>query len=432
MIVRKVRHALSRGKLRGVLDKVFPDHWSFLLGEIALYSFVVLVGTGLFLVLHFDRGPGDVVYDGAYDPLRGVEMSRAYASSLDLSFEVRGGLLARQVHHWAALVFTAAIALHAARIFFTGAFRRPRRMNWCIGVTLLALALANGFMGLSLPDDLASGTGARVGYTFAQSVPVIGPDLAFVVFAGEFPAEGMISRLYWFHVLVIPVAITALLGAHLWQVFQRTHTQFARGQRREGNVVGDRMWPGYATKTVALLLFVTGGLTLMGALFQINPIWVYGPYEPAAATVPAQPDWYLQWVEGALRTFPPVGVVVLGREIPSPFVAGVLFPSAVFTLLYLWPFLEERLTGDRRAHHLLERPRDRPVRTAIGTGGISLISLLVASASNDVQAHLLHIGVDTMTWAYRIAMLAVPPVVAVITWFVCHGLRQRTPAEEAA
>ncbi|MCO8125785.1 ubiquinol-cytochrome c reductase cytochrome b subunit [Acidimicrobiia bacterium EGI L10123] len=413
-------------KVAGVLRKVFPDHWSFLLGEIALYSFLVLVGTGLFLTLHFDRGPGEVVYDGAYEQLRGIEMSPAYASTLELSFEVRGGLLARQVHHWAALVFTAAIAVHAARIFFTGAFRRPRRLNWCVGVSLLMLALANGFMGLSLPDDLLSGTGVRIAYTFAQSVPVIGPDLAYLVFAGEFPAEEMISQLYWAHVLVIPVAIAGLLGFHLFQVFSRTHTQFPGGERREGNVVGDRMWPAYLVKTTALLLVVAGVLTLLGALVQVNPVWLYGPFDPAAATVPAQPDWYLQWVEGALRIFPPVGFEVFGREVPSPFVAGVAFPLAWFALLLAWPFLEERVTGDRDHHHLLDRPRDRPVRTAIGAAGISLLGLLVAAASHDTQAMLLDTGVGSVTWGYRVALLTLPAVVAAVTWQVCHALQRRS------
>lgn len=431
MMVKRLRASLARGKLRGLLDKVFPDHWSFLLGEVALYSFLVLVGTGLFLTLHFDRGPGAVIYDGPYGPLRGVEMSPAYASTLELSFEVRGGLLARQVHHWAALVFTAAIALHATRIFFTGAYRNPRRLNWCIGVTLLALAIANGFMGLSLNDDVISGTGLRIAYTFAQSVPVIGPDLAFFVFAGEFPAPRMISNLYWLHVLAIPLAIGALLGLHLWQVFQRTHTQYPGGGRSEGNVVGDRMWPGYAVKTTGLLLFVAGSLTLMGALVQINPVWLYGPYDPASSTVPAQPDWYLQWVEGALRVFPPLEFEVFGYEVPSPFVTGVAFPLAWFGLLYAWPFLEERLTGDRGPHHLLDRPRDRPLRTAFGVAGLSVLALLVASASHDAQAQLLRVGVDAMTSAYRLALLTVPVAAGTLAWFLCRALRSGEPAPEA-
>lgn len=426
--VDAARELTRSPRVRKVLDKVFPDHWSFLLGEIAMYSFFVLVGTGVFLLFHFDRGPGDVVYDGSYEPMRGLEVSRPYASTLDLSFDVRGGLLARQVHHWSALVFTAAIALHAMRNFFTGAFRRPRRLNWCIGVTLLALALANGFMGLSLPDDLLSGTGVRIAYTFAQSVPVVGPELAFLVFDGEFPAEGMISNLYWLHVLVLPLAIGGLFALHMFLVIRQTHTQFPGGRRREENVVGDRAWPSYLAKTIALFLVVAGVLTVLGSQIQINPMWLYGQFDAAAATVPAQPDWYLQWVEGALRIYPPLGFEILGQEITSPLVVGVVFPLTVFALLYAWPFLEERISGDRGYHHLLDRPRDRPLRTAFGAGAVSFLGLLVSAASHDAQGLILEVGVDAMTWAYRMAVLVVPPLVSLLTWHLCHALQEREPA----
>ena len=415
--------ATSSATVRAAVSKAFPGHWSFLLGEIALYSFMVLVSTGIFLLFFFDASGEDVIYTGSYEPLQGVEMSKAYASALDLSFDVGGGLLMRQVHHWAAVVFTGAIALHAFRVFFTGAFRRPRRLNWTVGVTMLGLALVNGFFGLSLPDDLLSGTGARVGYTFALSVPVIGPELAFAIFGGEFPGDEMIPRLYWLHILVVPGLIGLLLGAHLTAVYRQTHTQFPGGRRREGNVVGDRAWPVYLAKSTSLLLFVVGVLFLLGGAAQINPVWQYGPYRPAAATVPAQPDAYLQWVEGALRISPPLRIDGAGFVIPSPFLTGVSVPVAIFALLYLWPFLEERVTGDRRSHHLLDRPRDRPVRTAIGVWGVSLLGVLTAAASHDLQALWLDVPLDTVTWFYRGTALVLPPIAASVAWRTCHALQ---------
>jgi ubiquinol-cytochrome c reductase cytochrome b subunit len=121
--------------LSRLMNKVFPDHWTFLLGEIALYSLVILIVTGVYLTLFFDPSMAEVTYDGPYAPLRGTEMSRAYESSLEITFEVRGGLWVRQIHHWAALLFMAAILAHLLRIFFTGAFRRPGEANWVIGVT---------------------------------------------------------------------------------------------------------------------------------------------------------------------------------------------------------------------------------------------------------------------------------------------------------
>ena len=175
------------GALRKNLRKVFTDHWSFLISEVALWCFLILLATGTWLTFFFEPSQAAVVYQGSYEPLQAVTMSRAYASSLDLSFDVRAGLVMRQMHHWAALVFVAAIVVHMCRVFFTGGFRRPRELNWLVGVTLLILSIANGFFGYSLLDDLLSGTGVRVAYSIALSVPVAGEWLAFLFFGGEFP-----------------------------------------------------------------------------------------------------------------------------------------------------------------------------------------------------------------------------------------------------
>ncbi|CAN5826020.1 hypothetical protein BH23ACT1_BH23ACT1_06480 [soil metagenome] len=409
--------------LRTALDKVFPDHWSFLLGEIALYSFVVLVVTGVFLALLFDASGEMTIYDGSYGPLQGEQVTRAYASVLALSFDVRAGLLVRQTHHWAALVFTAAIVVHACRVFFTGAFRRPRRLNWAIGVSLLGLSLANGWFGLSLPGDLLSGTGLRIGWSTALAVPVVGPALAFLVFAGEFPAEAMLNRLFWIHVLILPLAIGGLLSAHMVLVIRHTHTQFAGGRRREVNVVGDRAWPAYAAKTIGLFLLVACALVALGGLVQVNPIWLYGPFDPAAVTVPAQPDWYLGWIEGSLRVFPTLSVSAFGYELPSPFFSGVLLPLAVFAVLFSWPWIEARVTGDRGLHHLLDRPRDNPMRTALGVGSLAFLTLLLGAGSHDLQGQRLGVGVDTMTVAYRVLLVTVPPAAALVAWRACRDLR---------
>ena len=290
---------------RRALNKAFPDHWSFMLGEIALYAFVILVVTGIYLAFFFNDSQHEVVYHGAYAPLRGVRMSEAYESVVHLSFDVRAGLVMRQIHHWAALVFVAAIVAHLCRIFFTGAFRKPRELNWIVGVTLLLLALANGFAGYSLPDDLLSGTGLRVANAFMLSIPVVGPQLAFFAFNGEFPGTSIISRLYIIHVLLVPLAIIALLSLHLFMVWRQKHTQFRGEGRKEENVVGTRLWPTYAAKSIGLFAIVTAVLAALGGLAQINPIWLYGPYDPAAVSTAAQPDWYLGWTEGAIRLFPP-------------------------------------------------------------------------------------------------------------------------------
>jgi ubiquinol-cytochrome c reductase cytochrome b subunit len=407
---------------RRTLDKVFPDHWSFMLGEVALYAFLVLVLTGVFLAFFFDASQGNTVYAGAYEPLRGLEVSQAYRSVLDLSFETRAGLVMRQAHHWAALVFIAAIVIHLSRIFFTGAFRRPRDINWIIGVTLLVLAIFNGFTGYSLPDDLLSGIGLRVGYSIALSVPFIGPWIAYLVFGGEFPAEGIVPRLYSIHIMLVPIAIGVLLSVHLALVWHQKHTQFPEEGRTEDNVIGSRLWPTYAVKSVGLFLMVAAVVMALGGLVQINPVWLYGPYDPAQVTSPAQPDWYLGWTEGALRLFPPWGIDGPRHEVPAPFFPGVLLPGITFLLLYAWPFLEAWVTKDHLSHNLLDRPRDRPLRTALGTTTLTFYIVLLAAGSNDLIAKWLLVDVRDVTMTFRWLLLALPVVVGVLTYLLLRAL----------
>jgi ubiquinol-cytochrome c reductase cytochrome b subunit len=408
---------------RTALAKVFPDHWSFMLGEIALYCFVTLVLTGVFLTFFFDPGTNEVVYRGAYAPLDGSRVSAAYASSIRLSFDVRTGLLMRQVHHWAALVFLAAIVLHVCRIFFTGAFRRPRELNWLIGVTLLALSMFNGFSGYSLPDDLLSGVGLRIAYSITVSVPLVGTWLAFLLFGGEFPADQIIHRLFVVHILLVPGLLALLLTAHIAILVRQKHSQFPGRGRTEHNVVGSKLWPTYATRSTALFCAIVAVLLALGGLVQVNPIWLYGPFEPSQVSSPAQPDWYIGWVEGALRMYPPWEFRLLGHLVPNPFVPAVLVPAVTFLLLYLWPFMEQRLTRDRAAHQLLDRPRDHPVRCAAGAATLAFYGLLLAAASNDVIAKLVAVPVDALTWAGRAVLVAVPPVVALVTYVVVRALR---------
>lgn len=408
---------------RHALNKVFPDHWSFMLGEVALYSFIVLLLTGIFLSLFFDPSVSETIYDGSYEPLQGVEISDAYNSVLHLSFDVRAGLVMRQIHHWAAIVFIASLVLHLIRIFFTGAFRKPRELNWIIGLTLLILALFNGFTGYSLPDDLLSGTGLRIAYSIALSIPIIGTWLAFLLFGGEFPAEEVIPRLFVAHVLVVPALIIALLTVHLAIVWRQKHTDFPGAGRRESNVVGSKLWPTYATKSVGLFFGTFAVIAALGGLVQINPVWLYGPFQPQQVTSPAQPDWWLGWVEGALRLFPAWEIRALGFEIPNPFFPAILLPGITFTMLYLWPFLEQRFTRDLEYHHLLDRARDHPVRTALGVATLTFYTVLHLAASNDLLAKWLHAPVDTITWIYRVLVFVLPIVFGYLTYRLMKALR---------
>jgi ubiquinol-cytochrome c reductase cytochrome b subunit len=411
---------------RVVLHKVFPDHWSFLLGEIALFCYVVLFATGLYLTFFFTADTRPVTYAGTYVPLDGAQVSAAFDSVMRLSFDVRAGLLMRQVHHWAALVFLAAIVVHASRVFFTGAFRRPREINWLIGVSLLLMALAAGITGYSLPDDLLSGTGLRIVYSVVLSIPFLGPWLAYLVFGGDFPTSELIGRLYVFHIMLLPLLMIGTITVHLGILWLQKHTQFRGGLATEDNVVGRHLWPGQAFRSVGLLFVTAAVLALLGGLVQINPVWVYGPYVPSAAASPAQPDWYVGWLEGALRLGPNWEPTVLGVTIPSPFLPGIVAPAIIFGGIMLWPFVEARVGGDRREHHLLDLPWEAPVRLAVGSAALTAFIVLTLAGANDVLAVLFNVDVGALTSAFRVLLIVAPLVVGLFAYRLAVEIRARS------
>jgi ubiquinol-cytochrome c reductase cytochrome b subunit len=414
------------------LRKVFPDHWSFMLGEVALYSFILLVLTGTFLTFFFVASPQPVVYRGPYAPLHGQSVSAAYNSVLRITFEVRAGLVMRQTHHWAALVFMAATIAHLLRIFFTGAFRKPRELSWVVGVGLLLSGIAAGFTGYSLPDDLLSGTGLRIIYSAVLSIPFIGTWLAFLFFGGEFPAPELLSRLFVLHILLIPGAMAGLLATHLAVVWHQTHTQFRRPGRTEETVSGTPVWPRFALKAVGLAFTTFAVLVLLGGLFQINPVWLYGPFVPYTASSPAQPDYYAGWLEGLLRLWPNWEFTILGHTIGELFLPAVVVPGIIFTVLAAWPFLEARIAHDTAWHNFAQRPREAPIRSAIGAGGVTFMTVLMLAGSNDVLAKFLEVEVDTLNQVLRVLAFGLPVAVGAVTYWICRGLRAEGPAAPVA
>ncbi|MGV9818004.1 cytochrome bc1 complex cytochrome b subunit [Nocardia xishanensis] len=406
------------------INKVFPTHWSFLLGEIALYSFIILLLSGVYLTLYFDPSMSHVVYDGAYQPLRGVTMSRAYETALNISFEVRGGLFVRQIHHWAALLFAASIIVHLFRIFFTGAFRKPREANWVIGSLLLILAMFEGFFGYSLPDDLLSGTGLRAAFSgITISIPVIGTWMHWLMFGGDFPGDIIIPRLYIAHVLLFPGIILALIAAHVALVWYQKHTQFPGPGRTENNVVGARIVPVFAADQGAFFAFTLGIVGIMGGVLQINPIWNLGPYNPSQVSAGSQPDFYMMWTDGMARLMPPWELYLGRYTVPAVFWVALIM-GLVFTLLIAYPWIEKRLTGDDAHHNLLQRPRDVPVRTAIGAMAIAFYVVLTLSCVNDIIALKFDISLNATTWIGRIGLLVAPPVAYFVAYRFCIGLQR--------
>ncbi|MDP3895023.1 cytochrome bc complex cytochrome b subunit, partial [Nocardioides sp.] len=407
------------------LRKVFPDHWSFMLGEIALWSFVVLIITGIFLTFWFDPSMAGTRYQGSYDPLRGLETSRAFASTLEISFDVRGGLLIRQMHHWAAHIFIAAMLIHLLRHALTGSYRKPRDVNWVIGCLLLLLGTLEGFFGYSLPDDLLSGTGLRAFDGFLKATPVVGSSLSFLTFGGEFPGDAIIPRLYTFHILLIPGLLLALVALHLILVVYHKHTHWPGPGKSNDNVVGYPFFPVYVAKAGGFFLIIFGVIALLGGLLSINPLWKYGPYDPSRITAGVQPDWYMGWPDGLLRIIPGWETHLLGYTIPWNIILPILVaPPVILMVLMAMPFVERWVTGDNREHHLLQRPRNAPTRTAFMAALVTFYGVALAAGGNDIIALKFHLSLNQITYAFRVLIFAGPVIAFIITRRWCISLQR--------
>jgi ubiquinol-cytochrome c reductase cytochrome b subunit len=412
--------------VRVLMRKVFPDHWSFMLGEIALWSFVILLLTGTYLALFFDPSSATVVYNGSYAKLDGISMSQAYASTLNISFDIRGGLLMRQIHHWAAIMFMVAIMAHMLRVFFTGAYRKPREINWLIGIVLFTLGMLEGLFGYSLPDDQLSGAGLRIFEGVLQGIPIVGTYAAFFLFGGPFPGTAIIPRLYILHVFLVPGLILALITAHLFIMFHQKHTQMPMKGNTEKNVVGQPFWPYFLLKGQAWFFFIFAALVLLATFAQINPVWLYGPYTPLAISSASQPDFYMGILEGSLRMMPAWETNFLGHTISwSVLIPGLLIIGLFFSGAALWPFFEQWATGDKSFHNINDRPRNAPVRTGVGVAVVSWYIILMLEGANDVIADRFDIPLYTITWIARVAFFVVPIGAYFVTKRICLGLQRK-------
>jgi len=414
------------GLVKELGRKVFPDHWSFMLGEVALYSFVVILLSGSFLTFFYQPSMAMVTYDGSYVPLKGIEMSAAYASSLNLSFDVRGGLLFRQIHHWAALLFIAAIGLHMLRVFFTGAFRKPREINWFIGFILFVLAMAEGFTGYSLPDDLLSGNGLQIINGIIKGIPVVGTWISYLLFGGEFPGTKLVALFYSVHILLLPAILVAALGAHLLLMIINKHTQFAGPGRTNDNVVGVPIMPIFAAKAGGFFFVVFGVIVLIASFFTINPIWTYGPYDPSPVSAGTQPDWYIGFADGMLRLIPPGWEVVwLNHTYSFNLIVITVILIAFLAIVATYPFVEAWITGDKREHHIAERPRNAPTRTAIGAAGVTFYAVLWAAASSDLMSTHFKVTIEGVIHVLQVLFFLGPVLAFFITKRVCLGLQKK-------
>jgi ubiquinol-cytochrome c reductase cytochrome b subunit len=419
----------AAGILKEFGRKVFPDHWSFMLGEVALYSFVVILISGTFLTFFFQPAQTFVIYDGAYGPLKGAEMTVAYASTLDISFEVRGGLLMRQVHHWAALLFVAATGLHMLRVFFTGAFRKPREMNWVVGVLLFALGMAGGFTGYSLPDDLLSGNGLRIIDGMIKGVPIAGSYISSLLFGGEFPGHYIVARLYGLHIMLIPALILVFVAIHLFMVVIHKHTHYSGPGRKDTNVVGYPLMPVYVAKAGGFFFIVFGVLMLVAATVTINPIWNYGAYDPSPVSAGTQPDWYIGWADGALRLAPSHWETYwLGYTWSWNILIPIIVLLVFLVLVGAYPFIEKWVTGDEREHHVLDRPRNAPTRTGIGVAGVVFYAVLWAGAATDLIATHFKLSLNHVLTSMQILLIVGPFIGFYVAKRICLSLQRKDQA----
>ncbi len=414
------------GWIRDYGRKIFPDHWSFMLGEVALYSLIVVLLSGTFLTFFFQASMVEVVYEGSYVPLKGIKMSAAMASTLDISFDVRGGLLMRQIHHWAALLFIASIGLHMLRVFFTGAFRKPREINWLLGFTLFILAMAEGFTGYSLPDDLLSGNGLRIIDGMVKGVPIVGTWISYLLFGGEFPGTSVIGMFYSLHILLLPAILIAIVGVHVIMVFVNKHTQYAGPGRTNDNVVGVPVMPVFAAKAGGFFFIVFGVIVLVAANFTINPIWNYGPYDPSPISAGTQPDWYIGFADGMLRLIPPGWEVeILGYTLSLNILVPLIVLPLFLALVAFYPFFEAWVTGDKRHHNLADRPRNAPMRTAIGAAGVTLYAVMWAAASSDLIATHFRLAIEGVTLALQILFFVGPIFAFMVARRICFALQKK-------
>ncbi len=394
-------------------------------------AMVVLVVTGLYLTYYYDASGPHVTYDGSYEPLRGVEVTQAYASTLHLSFEVRGGLLARQAHHWAALVLPASLMLQLFTTFLSGAFRKPRRGMWLLLFATFVLALAAGWSGYAMPDDMLSGSGLRIMHGIMLGIPVIGPGIAFLLFGGEFPGH-ILQTLYPLHVYVLPALLVVVVALRLRLAFTRGPMHTASEQRHDSQRSRTSALRATIARSGGLFFVAAGALVLMGGTMTISPIWKYGPADSGTASNGSQPDWYLGFLDGALRLVPPGWEVVLGGRTWS---LALLVPIAVVSvflaLVAAYPFIDARITGDNEAHHVLDRARDNPTRTGVGAAGAVFYGVLLFSAGVDLIASQFHLSFETLIYFFRVAIVVGPVLAFVVARAVCIGLQDRERATEA-
>lgn len=410
------------------LGKAFPADDSFLLGEVAIFSFVIVVLSGIFLGTFYEPSSADVAYQGAVSQFQGEQMPAAFVSVLNITYGIPFGMFVRRIHHWGAHLFIASLGLHMLRVFFTGAYRNPREINWVVGSLLAILAMLASYTGYSLPYDEFATTATGIGYNIALSIPLIGDFIAELLFAGEFPASGTIPRLYFLHVLLIPLAILLLLAAHMFILMTQKHTEGRRSsedadgadveEEDDSVIIGLPLYPNQAAVSVLVFSLTAATIAFLAGFLPVHNIAAYGPNDPASTPAIVMPDWFLMWFYGFLKIIPSSFTFhVVGIEFNTEFWGGVFFPAIVFAVLIFWPFIDQ---SDEERHFSAD-PLSRPIPTAIGVGAIVLVLVASLAGMNNLLATALGMSVGAVTPILTILVIVLPIIAAVLTYVLASG-----------
>lgn len=397
--------------------------WTSLFGVVTVTSLLVLAITGIVLGFYYVPSGKIVTYDGVYGPLVGSQVSEAFDSTMAISFEVTGGLLLRQTHHWAALLMPASLVVQLLSTFFSGGLRRPRRLAWLLLVGLFVAVMLGGWSGYALPDDMLSGTGLRIVQGVSLGIPVVGTWATMLLFGGEFPGQ-IIERLYALHMYVVPAGIAAILVVRAILAWRNGPMVPARAAA--AGSPGIPLWPVAALKALSMGAVTVAVLVLFGAMATISPVWSYGPADPGNAGAGSQPDWYMGLLDGALRLVPPGWEAEwLGYTWTFAVLVPVLVVGAWFFALALYPYLETWVTRDTLDHHVLERPRNVPVRTGIGVAGALFYGILWGAASADIVAITFGVSFEMVITTLQITLILGPPLAFDVTRRIAIGLQRK-------
>ena len=413
---------------KGMFGKAFPAEDSFLLGEVALFSFVVIVLSGIFLGTFYEASTADVVYQGVVDQFQGEELPASFVSVLHITYGVPFGMFIRRVHHWAAHLFLASIALHMFRVYFTAAYRNPREINWVVGMILVVFAMGASYTGYALPFDEFGATATGIGYNLATSVPFVGNLIAEILFAGEFPASGTIPRLFFLHVLVIPLAIAGLLAIHMLILVRQKHTEGPRSEAQAAAadvdqddssvVIGLPAYPNQVAVGTVVFLLTAGTISLLAGFLPVHNIVAYGPNDPASTPAVVMPDWFLMWVYGFLKVLPGwTSIHVGGLELSAEFWGGIFLPGLVIGVVILWPFIDR--SADPK--HFVSDPLKAPRRTAVGIAGITMVLVASLAGMNNLLGSALGVSTTALNPFLLAGIIVVPLGTAIFTYVLLSG-----------